>query len=433
MRVTAIATLGLVLTTCVTVSFVACSGSNAAPPPEGADSGTPSGEDATAPANDSAPGADASEDAPPDAAPLDSSAPDALVGPFIAVSTISLAGSPSAMAFNAATNTLYVAFTGTTSAANGIAVIDGATNTIATTIPYPGDAAAPYPIVQMAVDVALNTLYAADSNPGGQTLYVISGATNTVVTTIPIVDDLAMQVDSTAHKVYVLGSGTPAVPDGGSNAVTPPTIAIVDGTTNTAGAPVVVGDQAVAAGSGIAFDPIASRLYVCGPNAADYSNGTINVAAIDALDTTTNLAPVGAQLSFAGEVPIACVAGWGGGAVVTSSAPAIDFTGPVTIALPTGFAATAATGSGSVAPIKAQIVVFGSSSGSLEVAAVVEDTDTATSINLPPTAVLPGATAWRAIALASASGSVVQAYVTYATTADAGATPSVTYASIQAQ
>ena len=300
-----IAIASLVLSVSV-FGFVACSSSTPPGAPPANDAGAPdSGDASIPPATDSStPGSDAAEDGG-----MDSSAPpDALAGPFVAVTSIPLAGGPSALAFNPVMNSLYVALTGigAPGTGSGIAVIDSATNTVAATIPYPGDASAPFPIVQMAVDYISNTLYAADSNfrssdgGGGQTLYVIDGVTNAVVTTIPIVSDLGMQVDSTAHKIYVLGAAAPGVPDGGTNAVSPPTITILDGTTNDAGAPIVVLDQAIFSGSAIALDPIVRQLYLCGPNATQYSTETTNLAAIDTFDTANGLAPVGAQQAYAG-------------------------------------------------------------------------------------------------------------------------------------
>jgi len=157
---------------------------------------------------------------------------------------------------------------------------------------------------------------------------------------------------------------------------------------------------------------------------------------VDALDTTS-LAPVGTQQSFNGGAAIACLAGWGGTAVVTAGSGSVRFLGASPLALPSGFVPAAAVGEGAIAPEKASVVVFGTSTspGSLEIVAVRENGDGGVSLSLPPTAALPGAgaTAWGAVTVAGASGGVLQAYVTYVTTSDAGvATPSVTYASILA-
>jgi hypothetical protein len=245
-----------------------------------------------------------------------------------------------------------------------------------------------------------------------------------------------MQVDSTAHKIYVLGAGPPAVPEGGAAPVSPATITVIDGTTNVAGAPIAIGDQAVFAGSAIALDPIVRRLYLCGPNAAQYSNKTTNLAAIDALDTADALAPLAPQQSFAGAQAVACVAGWGGGAMITTGAAAIDFAGGSSIALPAGLAPTAAVGAADVFPARADLVVFGSSASpnALEVTGVTEAQDGGASITLPVTPVLAGlgASGWEAVLVTSASGGVVQAYVTLTGASPVDGGPgSVIYATIQ--
>ena len=64
--------------------------------------------------------------------------------------------------------------------------------------------------------------------------------------------------------------------------------------------------------------------------------------------------------------------------------------------------------------------------------------DAGTSVAIPPTTVLgdAGASGWQTVTLASASGGVIQAYLTLTTSSDGGAgtpAPSVTYATIQVQ
>ena len=123
--------------------------------------------------------------------------------------TIPVAGFPQGIAANSATNQVYVAlFNGLDSK---VAVIDGGTNTLVTSISVPG-------AVYVAVDAATNRIYASDSD---NTVRVIDGASNTVIAEIlfdAVLEELA--VDATRNLVYVAVAGQP------------PTVAVIDGTTN---------------------------------------------------------------------------------------------------------------------------------------------------------------------------------------------------------
>jgi hypothetical protein len=426
--VTAVLTIGLG----ALGSVAGCSSSASPAASSGIDSG------ATAP-DDSGARTDASLDAAPgDAGVLDgASATDAsadaaadapVEGPVSVLGTILLSGTPTAMAFNPATDVLYVALADASGAGAGIAVIDGTTNTLVTTIASPGDASAPSPIVAMAVDLVSNVLYAADSTPTAQTLYTINGATSAVENSLVLGVVQSIAVDSTTHLVYALSRGTPFAPDGGANVIVPAAITIV-GASSDAGPPVIVPRDIALSGSGIALDETNHRLYLCGPTPLAFSNGSSTPAAVDTLDTTQDLASIGSQTTFSGGAAVTCVAGWGGAAVVTAGASGVDFVGGPAVPLPTAFVPATAVGAGGAAA--ASVVVFGSdvSSGTLEVAAV--GNADAGAVSLAPTAAGGGTGSWGPVALAGASGGIFRAYAT-SRPVDAGLASSVTYVSIRA-
>jgi len=374
-----------------------------------------------------------------DAAIADGAAADAAdAGPVTLVGTIALPASPSAMAFNGGTTTLYVALAAGGDAGAEIVVIDGTSNTIQTTIPNPSDAAAPVAISAMAVDPVSNVLYAAASS--GAMLYVIDGTTQSVTAAIPMPSDTyAIQVDPFAHVAYALGTGTPFVPEGGASTVTPATITLIGGA-DASTTTIQVNDLATSPTPSLALDSVVRHLYVCGANAVQASNATTDLAAIDTLDTALALDAGATQQGFGAAREAACAAGWGGGAIATSSPSAVDFIAAAApVSLPSTFVPQFAEGAGTAA--KANVVLFGydSTSNALEIAAVEFEVvdggavDGGTGITVSPTSAALGTGTWSSVAVAAASGGVMRAYVAYGPGGDAGATSSVGYASILMQ
>ncbi|MGA7217793.1 MAG: hypothetical protein WBX38_05740 [Candidatus Sulfotelmatobacter sp.] len=123
--------------------------------------------------------------------------------------TITVGGSPEGIAVNSVTNQIYVAlFDGLSST---LSVIDGGTNTVVASI---ADAGATY----VAVDSVTNRIYTSDSD---NTVRVIDGGSNTVTATVGfggVLEQIA--VDSLRNLIYVTVVGTP------------PSLAVIDGTTN---------------------------------------------------------------------------------------------------------------------------------------------------------------------------------------------------------
>ena len=130
------------------------------------------------------------------------------------VATIDLPGAPYGMAFNPTTKKAYFGCSVRSDAGftvpAGIAVVDEGTNAVTTTIPTLND------VWSIAVDATTNTIYATDATGF---IDVIDGAADTVKTTIQTnADDLA--VDEAHGKVYALAGESVVVIDGASSAVT---------------------------------------------------------------------------------------------------------------------------------------------------------------------------------------------------------------------
>ncbi len=100
------------------------------------------------------------------------------------------------VAVNESTNTIYVI--------NGsaISVVNGATNTLTTTIPVSANP------MSIAVDPGANVVYVLNHGGAGQNITVINGASNTVTTTVPTNQFVAtgLAFDSANATLYVAGS-----------------------------------------------------------------------------------------------------------------------------------------------------------------------------------------------------------------------------------
>ena len=93
-----------------------------------------------------------------------------------------MGSSPAAVATNPQTNTIYV--TDVSNVGTGtLWVIDGATNTVTTTVPLVDNPSALLPV---ATNPQTNTIYVAHTISSSGTLSVISGQTNSVTATVPV-------------------------------------------------------------------------------------------------------------------------------------------------------------------------------------------------------------------------------------------------------
>ena len=222
--------------------------------------------------------------------------------------TVFVSGGPNGVAVDATTGLVYVSTT------TGVAVIDAANDSLVTTITGMSDVAA------ITVDPSTNTIYAAElTSPGA--IAVIDGATNTVTSTVPWSTSIStfpvsLAVDPTTGLLFAgggndvvvynaadpgAGSFTVALPDGEAD----PNAMAIDLTTGrlyvgsgvatstggvsvlNAGATPSNGEQEILANidtggdtsaKGIAVDPVTDQVYV-----ASGSHGTLDV-----IDGSTN-------------------------------------------------------------------------------------------------------------------------------------------------
>jgi YVTN family beta-propeller protein len=165
---------------------------------------------------------------------------------------------PRGVAVNPVTNKVYVANTGDgISSSNTVTVIDGTTDTVATTVTVG------FKPTAIAVNSVTNQVYVA--NFGGTTVTVIDGATNATTTVTVGTAPYAVAVNPLTNKVYVTNWG--------SNNVT-----VFDGATKVpTTVPVGSGPR------GVAVNLVTNKVYI-----ANYGNATVSV-----LDGITNgTAPV---------------------------------------------------------------------------------------------------------------------------------------------
>jgi YVTN family beta-propeller protein len=162
------------------------------------------------------------------------------------------------------TNQIYVVNNGS----NSLTVIDGASNTVAATVPT---GASPY---FAAVNATTNMIYVANTSSNNVT--VINGATNTVVATVSAgATPFAVAVNPASNQIYVANE-------------TGNTVTVIDGPTNTVVATVSVGSTPFA----LAVNPATNQIYVMNviSNNVTVINGATN--------TVAATVPVGAYPQF---------------------------------------------------------------------------------------------------------------------------------------
>lgn len=186
----------------------------------------------------------------------------------VVVQTIPLSGYIGGVAFDPATNQLFVV-----NELGSLYVIDTSTNSVLDTIPLAGAPAF------AAVDPSTNTVYVMNS-PDKVT--VVNGATDTVTTTITIGDVYALDwvtVDPTTDTVYAVGV---THYDGGG------TLAVIDGTTNTVTNYVEFNSENAYY---VDVDSVTDTIYVAGGNGLFYFDGST-----DALIGSVSIPAVGVRV-----------------------------------------------------------------------------------------------------------------------------------------
>src|SRR2546422_167020 len=158
--------------------------------------------------------------------------------------TINVGTNPLGVAVNPSTNKIYVS----NSDSNTVSVIDSTTNTVLSTIEVGS-----FPLT-FAVNPSTNRIYV--SNYASNTVSVIDGAPNTVVSTIPVGSyPSGVDVNSNTNKIYVTNTQ--------GNSVT-----VIDGTTNSIVSTIPIGSSQP---GGIAVNPVTDKIYV------GLGNGTITI------------------------------------------------------------------------------------------------------------------------------------------------------------
>lgn len=180
------------------------------------------------------------------------------------------------LAVNETTNTVYavyegVSVSGTVTTPGSVFVINGATNTVSTTIALPDLG------THVAVNPVTNQIYVSTlsgiGNGVAANVRVIDGATNTITATISIPAIISsLVVDTTRNLVYAMHVDEPGTAS----------IAVIDGATNTVTATITVGYNDTT----LALDETTNTLYVPDAHGAQ-------IYVIDgATDTVTTTVPI---------------------------------------------------------------------------------------------------------------------------------------------
>ncbi len=167
------------------------------------------------------------------------------------VRTIAVGSHPVGVAVNATTQKIYVA----NSFNNDISVIDGVTNSVTSTISSP-QIIAPGAV---AVNPTTNTIYVANGQscftcPAANNLAVIDGASGSVTTTIPVgTSPAGIAVDTQTNFIYVANAGNFDTGDLGN-------VTVINGATNTVAS--TLKDPNAQNPSAVAVNPATNKIYV---------------------------------------------------------------------------------------------------------------------------------------------------------------------------
>jgi YVTN family beta-propeller protein len=171
------------------------------------------------------------------------------------VSTLANPGYPIALAVNPTTNKVYVANLD----GNNVTVIDGATNSVVTTIIDP-NALGP---IAVAINPTTNTIYVANSQSNNLT--VIDGTTDSVRATISVgTSPLGVDVDPQTNFIYVANGGNVQTGDPGN-------VTVINGATNVTD---TLTDANAKNPVAVAVNQTINRIYVA-------NSGSNNVTVID--------------------------------------------------------------------------------------------------------------------------------------------------------
>jgi len=132
-------------------------------------------------------------------------------------------------------------------------VIDGHTNTLIDTLSVPA--------AWLAINVRTDTIYASDFN---QTVYVINGATNTVTTTITVYEALQLAVNPVTNRIYIAANN----PNQGE-------VTVIDGSTNQVVTNIDISGSDFT--NFVSVDPLRNLVYATDVNSTGSPNGVVAV------------------------------------------------------------------------------------------------------------------------------------------------------------
>jgi YVTN family beta-propeller protein len=156
------------------------------------------------------------------------------------VTTIPTGTGPRWLAVNPVTNKVYVANQ------NGTVTVITGTSTTTTSIPAVGSN-----LSQIAVNTTTNMVYVGNNTPYSTGIVVINGATNTISSTVPCDPSWGVAVNSATNKIYVTNN---FITDNGYG---DDTVTVIDGSNNSAGAVAAPGEP-----KSVAINSVTNRVYV---------------------------------------------------------------------------------------------------------------------------------------------------------------------------
>ena len=159
---------------------------------------------------------------------------------------------------NATTNTLYVP----DNHGSQLYVIDGATDTVRTTVPLPEVSTVPHTV---AVNTATNTVYVAGQVNSAPVVQVLNGATNAVTATISVPVSGGLLANTVTNKVWQISSP----------------VVVIDGASNTTASVTGTSGVSISSGDGV-LNTTTNYAYMAGPGNVYVINGAASGPAFSA-------------------------------------------------------------------------------------------------------------------------------------------------------
>jgi YVTN family beta-propeller protein len=235
--------------------------------------------------------------------------------------TINVGKYPFALAFNPATNRIYVA----NSVDNTVSVISGASNTVVATLSDPA-ASSPQSV---AVDPLTNRIYVANLRSNNVSVFLDDGINPaSLVVSLPVISGqspVGVAVNPLTNKIYVANT----VSSGGSYYVS-----AIDGVTNFVSSILIGSSSTGEAPYSVTVDPVNNKIYVP-------TSGGGTVAVIDGSSNTVYSVATGGNPYFAvvnpvtNKVYVSSYQGASNNMAVIADQPAVSVPLTVSIGAPT--------------------------------------------------------------------------------------------------